>query len=483
MNNAYSLALKGMLVFLILFIGSVIFHIAFLVALSLLGIFFATTCAFLAEKKLLTKPLLILFAGALLVFFAVSAVIHYADLYPFGGGQGDQPYYHNAALLISNDIKEGNFTWERAFNQLVANDASKHTYPLFIGALYAVSIPDQFVGKALNIWVASLSILLLYFLAKELGAKEKWAITASVFGIAYPSYLYFNSLLIRESIVAALVLGGVLMMLKLLKEFSWKGFLLFVLLAVLLTHFRFYIGLVLLIAFGLSWMFGSRLEFKTRMSYAVILLPLLGLIPQMFNHGYYGAKEVYYYFHPDQIVNYRSQSDAVLLKKKAITGAVPKPEAAPGYEIPVETPRESALLPWVPRDKTGEPGSALVREPSLANPIEHPVVFARDYAISSASVVLGPSPLSLRFFRQLITLMETVPWLFVFFLSLKGVIGSKKRLKDTLPLMLVAVGIILLVALFLNTYGTYMRIRIPAFLLLMAISALGMQSFSEKRKT
>ncbi|MBI2642222.1 MAG: hypothetical protein HYW97_00010 [Candidatus Wildermuthbacteria bacterium] len=453
----------------------------YLVALMVLAFLALTTVFFLLKFGVKRKEVYAVFLIVLAVYaasatflivlavYAASATFIYAtQFYPLGGGQGDQHLYHTAAVLISQDFWQGDFSLESIKYNLYLEYAP-NWYPVLIAVLYFVTVPNVIVGVMVNVWFVALSALLLYALVLQLGASRKWAFLVGLSPILYPSYLYWGSILLRESLVIVLALASVLLMLKLQKRFSFLSFFLFFLALGALIYFRFYIGFAVLFVFAFSWFFLFYLEWKKKLVYGLFVIPLLGFLPQISGHGYYGSIEILHYARPSTIVTYREFTPGKNWHPDTRSEPVPQlPPASPGpapAPAPEPVPVVPPAIPVYPGPRTQGLGSTVV----LSVDADNPVAFVKNYLTSFSFMALGPFPWHIRYARQMLVLVETIPWWIAFFFIARGVMRSRRRWRDMMPLLLVSLGILAEIALILNTYGTYMRIRMPAFILLFTL--------------
>src|SRR5581483_8212235 len=95
-----------------------------------------------------------------------------------------------------------------------------HYFPVLIGILYIFTVPSMLVGQLFVAWLAGISAVLLYFLILEIGGSKKSAFIMGVLVSFYPSYLYFGSLLLKDTVVVPLVLLCLWLMIRIFKRFS-----------------------------------------------------------------------------------------------------------------------------------------------------------------------------------------------------------------------------------------------------------------------
>ncbi|MFC1630149.1 hypothetical protein ACFL06_01275, partial [Patescibacteria group bacterium] len=297
--------LIGIVLYIIIFIiiGIVaFFDKTLVVGFSLISFLTLITFLVLFKIGIKSKTLIFLLLITFLVHFGGVLFIHYADFQPFGaGGMGDFTLYNNEAQEIAKRIHQGNFAFQEGLY-------IHHYYPVVIGYVYALTIPDMFIGQLLNVWLAVISVLLVYLIVLEIGGSKKQAFFIGLIVCIYPSYLFFGSLLLKDVLVVPLILGGLLLTLKLIKDFLWRNFAIFYIILGAIIHFRFYVGFALLFTFILCWLLLSKVNLKKRIIYGTIIIILLGFLPQFFDHGYYGFKTFEYYKNPRVITVYREKA-------------------------------------------------------------------------------------------------------------------------------------------------------------------------------
>ncbi len=471
-------------------LGAVVFFVlvglvdkTLMVALFVLGVLAAGTLGILTVAQPRVQKCRTLFLISVLIFMVASISIHYLHFYPFGGGEGDQRSYHAAALDISKDFRAGDFSLTHIKARLIANAVEQHWYPALVGALYAFTLPDLLVGKMLSVWFAALSVVLVFLLALELGASERLSFRVGLIASIFPSYVYYGSLLLRESMVALLVLLCILLMVKIVKRFAWEMFAMFYVFLGIAISLRFYVGLVILYSFVGCVLCFLHFKWRKKLLYGIIIVLLLGILPQLMGRGFFGVSEVRSYLVPRQILAYREYTDVPPIQKPSQASPSSSQSSQPlaggfiksilGQQIFKSLPDilKNTSLPLVPHQE--EVGSTIKTETKL----DRPFVFLKNYFTSFLYVLVGPFPWDIRYVRQLFVLLEVIPWWIVFFLIVRGIVKHRTEYRRLLPIVLVSLGIIAALALLINNYGTYMRIRIPAILALLSLLPL---SFTNK---
>lgn len=405
-----------------------------------------------------TLKRLLLFA--FVVHLAAVLFIFYARVYPFGGGEGDQLFYHRAATQISENFRQGDFSWAHIKEEL-AKESMDQSYPVFIAVFYAITVQDKLVGQLVSLGFFLFSLIALYFVMKELGIAETWRFRIGIVASLYPSYLYFSSMLLKESMIAFLFLLSLLFVLKLMKSFSWKLLIPLFIVLFLLFHFRFYVGAVALGGVIFAFLFSQNLVLKKKIAYGLIFLLIVGFIPLFAGKGYFGVSEVRSFLQPSRLADYGQR-----------VGDAPSPHTSlfslseafknPLLFIRSVFPQDSAKN--ITPSGNREAASTIKRDSESGA-----LALLKTLPQSFLRVAFGPFPWEMKYVQQLFALLETIPWLVFSFLILKGAFKSRAQWRTLLPVLLFGVFLLLAIAAFTNNYGTYMRIRIPAFLVLFTL--------------
>lgn len=444
--------LIGIILFIII-IGIIAFF-DMVLANGIILISFLTLITFLVLSKTGTKSrtLSLLFIIVLLIHFGTVLFIHYAHFQPFSGGYGDYTVYQKQAQEIAQRVRQGNFSLEEI--------EMSHYYPVIIGYIYALTVPEMFIGQLFAVWLAAISVLLVYLIILEIGGTKKQAFLIGLITGIYPSYLFFGSLLVKDTLVAPLLLGGLLLTLKLIKDFSWKNFVIFYIVLTVVIHFRFYVGYALLFTFIPCWLLLSKLNLKKKFINGIIIIILLGFIPQFLGLGYYGFKTINYFVNPEIITSYREVAYASLPSSAA--------------ETP-ETPSGSLISRIFPNIEKASGGSGTGSTIKLKTEIESPSNFLINCSKSFVYVLLGPLPWQMRTYTHLYALLETIPWYFLLFFVIKGAFITLKRKRIALPLLVFSIISLGVLSLFIANYGIITRIRIPSFIALFCLIPLGFE--------
>ncbi len=457
---------------------------------GILFIIFLTVITALVLFKIGIKgrALFFLLLVTFLVHFAAVLFVHYANFQPFSGGDGDYQVYDFNAKIISERLHQGNFS--------VENLPTGHFYyPIIIGYVYALTLPEMFIGQLLNVWLAMIAVLLSYLIVLQIGGTKKQAFFVGLIVCCYPSYLFFCSLLLKDTFLVPLVLVSLLLTLKLVKNFLWKNFAILygILLAVL--HLRFYIGYVLLFTFVFCWFLLSKMNLKERLSYGIIIVVLLGFLPQFLGQGYYGIDNIKYFLNPRVVVGYREVAYASSPSSLTETPNIKTPTQKEAY---ASSPSSLAETPNTEIQKTETPN---IKTPTTQTPLSYltakvfpniekapsrssstvqvktelnkPFNFLINWSKSFLDLLLGPLPWQIQNYRQLFVLTDIIPWYFLLFFIAKGAFVAVRRKHAALPLLIFSVASIAALSLFVPNFGLTTRIRISSFISLLCLIPLG----------
>ncbi len=432
--------------------------------LCLTGIFLINLQRDKKEAKLQTKIFLI----ALAVHLAAAFFIYYAHFQPFSDGRGDYMDYHIMAKAISERVHVGNFS----LKNFPLSFGVSHYYPVIIGYIYAFSVPEMLIGQIFNSFLLAMTVLLAYLVMREIGRSEKESFWVSMIINLYPSMSFFGGLMLKDVMVVFFSALGLLLMIKTLKSFSWKNFLLFYVSLFGLTHFRFYISYALIGAFVISWLAFSAFGAKKRIIYGFLMVFLMGLLPQIsgVEEGFFAVNSIKRYLNARTLTYYREVAYA------------PKNQKDPGLEAQTKPEDRKQIIPAgqfsSDNDENRNWGedSSMVIKTGLGNPL----LFIKNSFLSLCYAVLGPFPWQIKRLKHAFVLPEVIPWFFFFIIICAGIIGKvRQKYKEIIPLLLFAIFAIGGFALFITNFGIMTRIRMPGIFALLCLLPFGVEFLNE----
>ncbi|OGZ72280.1 MAG: hypothetical protein A2908_04030 [Candidatus Staskawiczbacteria bacterium RIFCSPLOWO2_01_FULL_38_12b] len=497
----------SIMVLAVLFCVISFFDKALAVGLLFLLFLVIATIFIIRKTGIKDKKLYTVFFIALLIHLGAMLFIYYGHFRPFGGG-ADFEGYNQTAIEIANRFSQGNFS--------LAGLYTDHFFPILIGILYIFVLPSMIVGQFFTVWLAVISILLVYVVIIEIGGTKKVAFLASLVISFYPSYLYFGSVLLKDTVVIPLVLLGVFLILKMVKRFSWVKFALFFILLTCLINLRFYIGYALMFSFIFSWPLLSEFDLKKKMIYWAAIIFLLGFSPQILGNGYtgngyYGFDSFHKLLNPEKITYYRevlysnnpsSNPKSVdpqpvvaqLDNTKLITIQPNDPqEKLLDPQLVVAQPDNTKLItiqPNILQEEPKEDNSTFVVKTGFNEGV---IAFLGNSFQSFFHALLGPFPWQFNSQRQMVGLAETIPWYVLIIISVYGSIRFIKKkgmleflafYKFSFPLLVFGILALGALSLFINNYGIIARIRIPVFICFICVMFIsfnsGIENYYEK---
>ncbi|MEK7124176.1 MAG: hypothetical protein AAB877_00620 [Patescibacteria group bacterium] len=429
--------------------------------LASLGLFLISKVKDKKQRKIMSVIFLIVFAAHL----ALAFFIYYANFQPFSEGHGDYSEYHIMAEVISERLKQGNFSLQN----LPLDFGASHYYPVLIAYVYAFVIPKMIIGQIFNTFILALTILILYLIVLELGRSAREAFWVSIISGFYPSLAFFSAIMLKDIVVVFFFAVSLFFILKLIKQFNWLNFLALYTALFGLTHFRFYVAYALVASFVICWIFFSNLELKKRLGYGFLMILLFGFLPQItgIGEGYMGSNSVKRYFNLRAIQYYR---EAVYVPED-IKDNVAELEK----ELRLEN-RKQLIPAGIKSEDTGDRNWGEDSSIQIAANVNSPIGFIKNSFLSFLNVLLGPYLWQIKKVKHLYVLPEIIPWYVIIFFVALGVVKSiKKHYKLILPLLIFSLVLLGGFSLFITNFGVFTRIRIPAFLALLLLLPFGFE--------
>lgn len=460
-----AVALVAVLLAACLFDRAFFFGTSLVILLTLIALFI------FYASGIKSKSFYLLFFITLGIHVAAVLCFYYTKYQPFG--EGDFVHYQQVAEQVAQRFGNGVFSLEGLW--------VPHYYPVLIGIIYTLTLPSMLVGQLFSAWLAALSAALVFLLVKEISASKHWPFVTGLLVAIYPSYLFFGSLLLKDTVVIPLVLAGLWLSLNIFKSFSWQKFAVFFAVLTALIHLRFYVGLALLFSFIICWFLISNFTIKPKIKYGLLMVFLLGFSPQLLGYGYYGEVPLKGYLNEKTIVSYRevvyapspiaTAAPATVVVHNNTTSVNPSSGSTPAASQPQKKYCQECTL-----EDQGV-GSSFVAHTDFHNPFK----FAFNYFVSFTYSLLGPFPWQIRHKRQILALLETIPWYMLIAIFIYGMVRSfraegffktAKRYTFALPLLLFAIMSLGALSLFIANFGIIARIRMPSLIVLLCLISL-----------
>jgi len=413
------------------------------------------------------KNLYVLFLTVVAMHLLITLFMHYANFQPFSGGTGDYIFYQHQARAIAERLSQGNFSLQGI--------ALSHYYPVILGYIYALTLPEEIIGLMLNVWLVALSVIFVYLIVLEIGGSGKNAFLIGLIAAVYPSYVFNSGLLLKEAFQMCFVALGLLFLIKTIKKFTWYNFLILYLALIGSTHFRFYVGYALIGAFVLSWFLFADMNSKKRIICGILFIIVLGFIPQIAaNQGYFGVNSFKMYLNSRMVTFFRQSAyNAAYYKIPILASSTSgKLTSVASTQLTISTASTPATdTSAVPNSTT--PVSAVPFSTVGFGSSFHTGNGLLGYAKSFIYVLLGPFPWQIKSLNQSFALFETIPWYFILFFIVNGIIICfKQHVREVAPLLIFSIMVMAVITIFEGNFGIITRIRMPAFISLLCVASL-----------
>ncbi len=177
----------------------------------------------------------------------------------FGFEAGDAKYYHDLGEYVAGLIDNGNFHFYDAISKWSGNDdISDMGYGIYEGFVYLLTDNSILVLRLLKCLLSSLTVLLLYRIAKR-NFGEQTARIAAIFCALWPNFWYYCAVHLKETemvFLAVLFVEQADQMLRSRQFTAWKIIPILLIAATIFT-FRTPLGLVALMALVFSVVMSS----------------------------------------------------------------------------------------------------------------------------------------------------------------------------------------------------------------------------------
>lgn len=421
------------------------------------------------------NPVRSLFLFVTCLHAAVAIFLYTTEFNPFGNGGGDWSRYHQEGVYISQVIQG---------NRNVEAPGRIHEYGVFVGFLYAVFGPNMLIGMLLNTILSGIAVVFLYKIMVFSGISQRIGMILSIGSAFYPSFIFYTSFLLKDSLVVALVLGLLYGSLLLLHSFSWRYFAVFYMALGGLFLFRVYAGHAMLFAFLIGWTILGSESFKKRIIMVMFFLTIFGFLPQVAGYGYYGIDLFSRYLNIERITYYR---EVVYTPEHRINSLVQQKinERKENDRTNINTKKDKeteeniadiAKKQEIKRieESVGSAGGGSTI--NIGTDFDNPSMFIYNYIRSFLVVLLGPFPWQVEGSQRL-SLGEMIPWYVIFFAISGGVFFAIKKRSPILVLLLFSLLLVGVLALFASNLGALTRIRISAFLALIPFAGIFLQEY------
>ncbi|PIP63366.1 hypothetical protein CO165_01360 [Candidatus Roizmanbacteria bacterium CG_4_9_14_3_um_filter_33_18] len=233
------------------------------------------------KKKIVIILLIFLIIGFLFRFIQIDKV-------PPGFDWDERSHAYNALSIAQTGKDEWGKSFPSNFRAFGDNKLPLYTYfTAFFVKIFGMNIVSS---KLTAIFSGVLSILVIYFIFKELFNNKKWALLAAFFMVFSPHSLFFSRIALEPILANLLIIIGFLFAIKFLKKKSLVHFFLatIFLIASLFTYHLTRIIAPILLFFLFIFAF---LNFKKASRHIIFYIAML-FITSIFIFSQYGSESV-----------------------------------------------------------------------------------------------------------------------------------------------------------------------------------------------
>lgn len=214
----------------------------------------------------------------LLIYWVFMA--NYGDA--FGFENADAIYYHDLGQFVAGLIEKGNFHFYDEISQWSGNDdIADMGYGVYVGFIYWLTDNSIIAVRLLKCVWSSLTVLLIYRLAKRNFGEQTGRLTA-IFCALWPNFWYYCGVHLKETemvFFAVLFVEQADQMLRSRQFTAWKVIPVLLIAAILFT-FRTPLALVALLALLFSIIMSSSkvVSWGKRIIIGILAIALIGVV-------------------------------------------------------------------------------------------------------------------------------------------------------------------------------------------------------------
>ena len=364
------------------------------------------------------------FLIALTVFFCSAVAVHFYSIvagfhgfFPIAAGNDDGLYWQVSGILAGG----GSPPW-------VPN-----SYPVVLALIYRILAPDLFLGKVFSVLAGTLSVYVAVLLASSFPGGERYTTRdlrhpgniTGILLVCYPSLLFYSTQLVRDSYIVLCGVVAVYAAFQISQRPHFQYVALVVAALALEYALRPYAAISIATGLGLSLVFGARVPWRGRIGIAAAFLFLAGLVPLVAGKGLFAFNYIRPLLDPTVVSRFRELSYS--------TGG-----GAVGISINYSSP----------------------------------VGFVFSYGYSLLTLLVGPFAWQIHSIGQVVAMPEAIAMTILsitIFMSLKRKGKLDRRL---FVLLLPALVLLMVMAVFADNTGTNTRLRILPWILLVIVFAV-----------
>jgi hypothetical protein len=191
----------------------------------------------------------------------------------------DSGKYHYVGMLIAEKMSRGYFEWSSWID---------NGWYQFVGLVYWIIGPYPILIQLFNVTIGSATALVAYRLAREVFQDDRTARISGVLVAIFPSFVYYSSLLLKDTVAIFSVSILVLSIVMVRQKFSFMNITGILMPLVVLLAVRDYLFLACTALTGISLVFSRGKPISVVVARTVVILLLVGVLGQVLGLGFLG---------------------------------------------------------------------------------------------------------------------------------------------------------------------------------------------------
>ncbi len=216
---------------------------------------------------------------AYVIRLAVISILGFTDAIARLHLSPDSLRYHRMGVVIARQMSEGNFNWPNWID---------HGWFQFNGLIYYLFGPHAVFIQIINASFSVATVAAVYHAARKIFPDERVARWTCMLVAFFPSFIYWSSLMLKDSLAIFAIAFMVLSVVSLRQKFEFRWvFALLVSLALILMvrEYLFYVFIVLI---AMSFVPLEKQQLIRSVPKLLAILLIIGLVPYQLGQGFLG---------------------------------------------------------------------------------------------------------------------------------------------------------------------------------------------------
>jgi 4-amino-4-deoxy-L-arabinose transferase-like glycosyltransferase len=171
------------------------------------------------------------------------------------------------ALILSKEIRTGSYNFIESIPYGMGLDDTG--YYTFLGFIYSIFGPNILIARIIEAIIGALSGVIIYKIGL-LVFNHSVAKLSSIIFVFFPSFVYFNSLHLKETIMIFVMLNAILGIIKFQQQKRFIDLFISLLFILLTFYFRAILSILLLFTFLLTLLFSHNIKNIEKVLYTAL---------------------------------------------------------------------------------------------------------------------------------------------------------------------------------------------------------------------